>query len=270
MRRKVNCSIEKKCFEYLDFTEKTFYTLFRFQFWPFLSGVFMNFTELRARYLIKVYHVFIKFPPFRLGSDQTIGYYESEDLAERVWDVFHKHFMIRINGGVDVSYKPVFVSAGKIAEDWHWHLIDDPDRIIENSFDKEKIQACINSLTEYAKRIKIKIVDGNGKERVEGVFINPKRKTGQDQDAEPKKQKCPKEKEDYKEAKVDPEEELVKLGFSPFNGRKELRNAYTKWVLVNHPDKKPEGPERDAADIQFRRMKKNYDAVLEEMVRREG
>jgi len=206
----------------------------------------MDLSKLKPEYEAHVYQVSIKFPPFTFGSNRVIGYYEDESLAHRVWTVFHNHFMCRINGGVDVFSNEYYVRVEKISGTWH--LIDDPGKTIETSYNHEKIQACIDSLTKYAKEIKIKVIDGDGNESFEGIYIDRKRKAEQ--------QLEPKTDAEGHEAK------LYELGFDSFKTRKELQKAYKVWSLKNHPDKKPEA-ERGEADARFKNMRIHYDAVLE-------
>jgi hypothetical protein len=208
----------------------------------------MDLSKLKPEYTAKVYQVSIKFPPFTFGSNQVIGYYETESLAHRVWKVFHNHFMKRIRGGVDVFSRFYFVEVIKISEEWH--LINHPGKIIETEFNEKNIQACIDSLTQHAKEIKIKVIAGDKTERFESIFISHKRKTEEPLEKEPK------------ERKLDHEAQLRELGFS-FHDKKSLQKVYKQWALSNHPDKKTSDEERKAADIQFRAMRIHYDAVLD-------
>lgn len=207
-------------------------------------------------YEVIVYAVTIKFPPWIFGSNQEIGYYDSKELAARVYEAFQRHFINRIRGGVDVFLDRYSAEVIQIPSTGEWRLKRDPYSKIETEWDIETIRARIASLTEHAKGIKITIFNFDGSESMRGIFIEkPSSKRKVEQEEPPPPSEVP---------KTGPEEELLKLGFAPFNGKEELRKAYKEWSLKNHPDKYPEGPERKAADIRFRTMKNHYDELLKQ------
>ena len=208
----------------------------------------MDLSKLKPEYEARVYQISVKFPPFTFGTERVVGYYEDKGLAHRVWSVFHEHFMSRINGGVDVFFKEYYVRVEKISGEWC--LLDDPGQTIETSFNHEKIQTCIDSLTRFAKGIKIKVIGAGGRESSEGVYIDRQKNTE------------PPMGEEEKDEEEGAEEKLYALGFARFETKKELEKAYKKWSLANHPDKQP-GDQRSVADARFRVMKTHYYAVLE-------
>jgi hypothetical protein len=207
----------------------------------------MDLSKLKPEYFDLVYAVSIKFPLCPNEDERVIGYYGDKYLAGRVKDFFYGYFMKRIKGGVNISSGTSEVKIEKISGRWQFV---DPEKEIEFSFNEEKIQKCIDSVAKYANSLKMKIINKDGTERFESIFINPKRKAEQPLGKEPKRHKV-----DHKAA-------LLKLGFAFFQSEEALRRAYKEWALANHPDKKPEA-ERGEADARFKTMRIHYDAVLE-------
>ena len=187
----------------------------------------MNLVSLNNECILKAYQVSVQLFP---QPDHNIGYYNCRELASKVAKVCNKHQGLISQQWLIIS-KPCKKRVMKISAEWC--LKEDSTKKIESLFDEEKIRVFLDDLTGFRR-------------------ITSKRKVDQEPEVDT----------NLKRKKIDHEAELRNLGFC-FTGKKSLQRAYRKWARGNHPDKKPEGLERESADSRFRTMKKHYDAVLE-------
>lgn len=58
------------------------------------------------------------------------------------------------------------------------------------------------------------------------------------------------------------------LGVRKSASEQDIKKAFRRAALENHPDKKPEGPERDAATEEFQRISASYEVIGDEYQRR--
>lgn len=218
-----------------------------------MSAANLSGPSLEPIYHSKCYVVSMQFSLNKAAAAQIVGYYDGRSLAYRVRNAVYSYFMVRIRGGVELALKESLARIKKVAEGWQFI---DP---VETSWNSEAVSARISSLAEYAKTIAFKVVDADG-ERLVKIFIDLPPPTAK-RKAEPAE-----ERPQPKRQKTGPKEELIKLGFDNFdeNNKKELRAAYKKWVVPNHPDRFPAGPEKVEAEERFRTMRTNYEALVGE------